>query len=40
MVKSLYTNIPLKEARDIALRKLYEQDEPPSIARKTAKHDS
>ena len=39
-VKSLYTNIPLKEARDIALRKLYEQDEPPSIARKTAKHDS
>ena len=34
-VKSLYTNVPLKEAIDIALRKLYEQDEPPSIARKT-----
>ena len=36
-VKSLYTNDPLKEAIDIALRKLYEQDEPPSIARKTMK---
>ena len=36
-VKSLYTNVPLKEAIDIALRKLYEQDEPPSIARKTTK---
>ena len=36
-VKSLYTNVPLKEAIDIALRKLYEQDEPPSIARKTMK---
>ena len=35
--KSLYTNVPLKEAIDIALRKLYEQDEPPSIARKTMK---
>ena len=34
-VKSLYTNVPLKEAIDIALRKLYDQDEPPSIARKT-----
>ena len=33
-VKSLYTNVPLKEAIDIAL---YEQDEPPSIARKTMK---
>ena len=33
-VKSLYTNLPLKEALDIALRKLYEQDEPTSIARK------
>ena len=29
-VKSLYKNVPLKEAIDIALRKLYEQDEPPS----------
>ena len=28
-VKSLYTNVPLKEAINIALRKLYEQDEPP-----------
>ena len=36
-VKSLYTNVPLKEAIHIALRKLYEQDEPPSIARKTMK---
>ena len=36
-VKSLYTNVPLKEAIDIALRKLYEQYEPPSIARKTMK---
>ena len=36
-VKSLYTNVPLKEAIDIALRKLYEQDEPPSVARKTMK---
>ena len=37
VVMSLYTNVPLKEAIDIALRKLYEQDEPPSIARKTMK---
>ena len=36
-VKILYTNVPLKEAIDIALRKLYEQDEPPSIARRTMK---
>ena len=36
-VMSLYTNVPLKEAIDIALRKLYEQDEPPSNARKTMK---
>ena len=36
-VKNLYTNIPLKKAKDVALRKLYEQDEPPSIARKTMK---
>ena len=34
---NMYTNVPLKEAIDIALRKLYEQDEPPSIARKTMK---
>ena len=36
-VESFYTNVPLKEALDIALRKLYEQDEPTSIARKTTK---
>ena len=36
-VKSLYTNVPPKEAIDIALRKLCEQDEPHSIARKTMK---
>ena len=36
-VKSLYKNVPLKEAIDIALRKLYERDEPPSIAKKTMK---
>ena len=36
-VKSLYTNVPLKEAIDIALRKLYEQNETASIARKTMK---
>ena len=36
-VKSLYTSVPLKEAIDIALRKLYEQDEPHSIARKSMK---
>ena len=36
-MKSLYTNVPLKEAIDIALRKLYEPGEPPSIARKTMK---
>ena len=33
----LYTIDPLKEAIHIALRKLYKQDEPPSIARKTMK---
>ena len=36
-LKSLYTNAPLNEVTDIALRKLYEQDEPPSNARKTMK---
>ena len=36
-MKSLYANVPLKEAMHIALRKLHEQDEPPSIARKTMK---
>ena len=33
-MKILYTNVPLKEAIDIALRNLYEQDEPPTNARK------
>ena len=37
IVKSLYSKVPLKQAIDTALRKLYEQDEPPSIARKTMK---
>ena len=36
-MKILYTNVPLKEAIDIALRKLYEHNQPPSIARKTMK---
>ena len=36
-VKSLYTNVPPKEAIDIALRKMYEQYETPSVARKTMK---
>ena len=36
-MKSLYTSVPLKEAIDIALGKLYEQDEPPSFARKSMK---
>ena len=34
-MNSLYANVPLKEAIDIALRKLYVQYEPPSVARKT-----
>ena len=36
-VKSFCTNVPLKEAIDIAVRKLHEQDKPPSFARKTMK---
>ncbi|XP_063713937.1 uncharacterized protein LOC134841828 [Symsagittifera roscoffensis] len=36
-VKSLYTNVPLKEAIDIALRKLYEKTSPPKLARGTMK---
>ena len=28
-VKSLYTNVPLKEAIEIALQKLYNQESPP-----------
>ena len=33
-MKSLYTNVPLNEAIDMALRKLYKQGESPSTARK------
>ena len=33
-VKSSDTKYPLEEAKDIALRKLFEQDEPPSILEK------
>ena len=36
-VKSLYTNVPLKEAVEIAPRRLYEQVNPPEISRKTMK---
>ena len=36
-VKSLYTNVPLKEAVEIALRRLYEQVNPPETSRKTMK---
>ena len=35
--KSLYTNLPLKEAVEIALRRLYEQVNPPESSRKTMK---
>ena len=36
-VKSLYTNVPLKEAVERALRRLYEQVNPPEKSRKTMK---
>ena len=36
-VKSLYTNVPLKEAVEIALRRLSEQVNPPKTSRKTEK---
>ena len=36
-VKSLYTNVPLKEAVQIALRRLNEQVNPPETSRKTMK---
>ena len=36
-VKSLYTNVPLKEAIEIALLKLYSQESPPEIQRATRK---
>ena len=35
--KSLYTNVPHKEAVEIALRRLYEQVNPPETSRKTMK---
>ena len=36
-VKSLYTNVPLKEAVEIAQRRLFEQVNPPEASRKTKK---
>ena len=36
-VKSLSINVPLKEAVEIALRRLYEQINPPERSRKTMK---
>ena len=36
-VKSLYNNVPLKEAVEIARRRLYEQVNPPETSRKTMK---
>ena len=36
-VKSLHTNVPLKEAIEIALQKLYNQESPPEIQRATMK---
>ena len=36
-MKSLNTNVPLKEAIEIALQKLYNQQSPPEIQRATMK---
>ena len=36
-VKSLYTNVPLKESVEIALRRLFEQFNPPETCRETMK---
>ena len=36
-VKSLYTNVPLKEPIEIALQKLYSQESPPEVRRATMK---
>ena len=36
-VQSLSTNVPLKEVVKTALRRLYEQINPPEISRKTMK---
>ena len=35
---SLYTNVPVKEAIDVALRELYSAPNPPDIRRGTMKH--
>ena len=37
-MKSLYTNVLLKEAVGLALRRLYEQVNPPETSRKTMKN--
>ena len=37
-VKSLYTNVPLKESVEIAIRRLYEQINPPEVSRKNMKN--
>ena len=36
-MKSLYTNVPLKEAIEVALQKLYSQESPPGNKRATMK---
>ena len=36
-VKSLYTNVPLKQASEIALQKMYSYESPPEIQRVTRK---
>ena len=36
-VKSLFTNVSLKDAIDIALKKKYSQNEPPDLSRSTTK---
>ena len=36
-IKSLHTDVPLKEAVELALRRLYEQVNPPETSRKTMK---
>ena len=36
-LKSLYTNVAVKEAAQLALRRLYEQTNPPEMSRKTMK---
>ena len=36
-LKSSYTQVPLKEAVEVALRRVYEQINPPQIYRKTIK---